>query len=443
MMKKLTVFILLLICSVSFAQYTINGTIEPFAKDIKWVMLYQIKEGRQHYVKNSKIENKKFRFELPKDAPYGMYRIVYRLKGTGFLDFIFNKEDIDFKFHPDYPEETVVFSKSDENNIYQQYLGNVLLGQQYLDSIQLAYFNNPSPVSATNYQEAYFELKDIQKEFEYDARNLLALDFIEATERYNAAKVVENPQVYLENIKKNFFKHIDFNNKTLINSSFLVDRVIDYVFNLNYSKDPKISEKLYKESIQNVMAIQKANTLQKDLIQIIISEFVNEENVTMVNHMFDNYYDRLPKELQSKTYKEETLAQLQIILGALAPDFLVKADTQLSQLNTHKYYVLVFWSTGCSHCTSQLPKLYEKLNGDKNIQVVAVALEKEDNNWKKISSNFKGWEHVLALGKWKNTIARSYNIESTPTYIVLNANKRIIALPDNDKELNEVLPKLQ
>ena len=422
---------------ISFSQSQLKGTFEPFTKDIKWVMLYQIKDGRQHYIKNTKIENKSFYFEMPKEASSGMYRVVYRLKGEVFLDFLYNKEDVSFKFNPDYPEETVAYSKSRENKMYQEYLVNILGAQQYLDSLQIAYFKDPKPSTATTYQETYYELKDIQKEYQNKSKSMLAFNFIQATQRYNAKTVLEAPQEYLENIKINFFEHIDFKDPILVNSSFLVDRTIDYIFNLNYSQDKTIQQNLYKESIKNVIEIPKKISLQKDLIQIIIEEFVKTEDAEMVKYVLDNYYKKLPKSQQSEGYITETLAKISVVVGAIAPDFKWGEKKQLSTLNTHKNYIVVFWSTGCSHCKKQLPEMYAFLKDYKDIQVVAVALEKEDTDFKKLIPKFPGWEHVLGKGKWKNNIARSYNIEATPTFILLNANKRIIALPNNYTELKE------
>lgn len=443
MMRKNVFAIFVLTSFMSFAQHQLKGTIEPFNKDIKWAMLYKIIDGRQHYIKNTKIDNKSFYFEIPSTASSGMYRVVYRLKGEGFLDILYNKEDIAFKFNPDYPEETVVYSESRENKMYQEYLQNVLGAQQYIDSVQIAYFKDPSPVSASLYQEAYFELKDVQKKYEKQSNSMLAFNFIQATQRYNSKKVVEEPQDYLENIKKNFFQHIDFKDGILVNSSFLVDRTIDYIFNLNYSQDSKIQQNLYKESISNVLAIPKKASLQKDLVEIIIEEFVSSEDSEMVKYLLDSYYKKLPKEQQSSIYIEETLAKVSVVVGAIAPDFKWGEKKQLSTLNTHKNYIVVFWSTSCSHCKKQLPEMYAFLNDYKDVQVVAVALEKEDTEFKKMVPSFVGWEHVLGMGKWKNAIARSYNVASTPTYLLLNANKRIIALPDNYKELTEVLRKLK
>lgn len=443
MKTKHFTFLFLCISIFTYGQYTIKGTIEPFDKGIKWAILYQVQEGRQLYVKNSKIVGNSFQFELGENKAVGMYRVVYRLEDNGYLDFLFNKENISFTFDPDYAEETVVFQDSKENKMYNLYMQNIAGAQQYIDSLQVSYFKNPAPVSKNLYREAYFELKDIQKEFEGTTKNMLVYHFIKATQRYNAPKIISSPQAYLDAIKANFFEHIDFNNEILIQSSFLVDRVIDYIFNLNYSQDSKIQEKLYKESIQNVFEIPMKEEFRKSLMEIIINEFVKYEDIEIVKYLFEDYYDKLPQALQRTNFKIETLAKLQVVVGAIAPDFSWDDAKKLSKLNTHKNYIIVFWSTGCSHCKKQLPELYTYLKDVKNIQVIAVALEKDAADWNLLKPNMMGWEHVLGLGKWNNTIARSYNVESTPTYILLNANKRILALPKNYKELKEAVSKLK
>lgn len=443
MKTKYFTSLFLLITSFFYAQYTIKGTIEPFDDDITWAMLYQVKEGRQHYIKNSKIVDQQFSFDISEDSPVGMYRVVYRLEENGFLDFLFNKENIEFVFHPDYADQTVVFEASKENKIYQSYLQNISEVQYYLDSLQGAYFKEATPVSKELYSEVFYELKDVQKEFETASKNMLAFHFIKATERYNAQKIETSPQAYLENIKTNFFEHISFKDSVLIQSSFLVDRVIDYIFHLNYSKDPQIQEQLYKEAIKNVIEIPKAASLQKDLLEIVINDFVKYEQKDMVSYLFATYYDKLPLELQNKNFKVETLAKLQVVVGAIAPDFSLRAAKKLSELTTHKNYIIVFWSSSCSHCKAQLPELYSYLKDAKNIQVIAVALEKDNVEWKKLTPLFKGWEHVLGTGKWQNTIARSYHVEATPTYILLNANKRILALPENYEDLKKAIDLLQ
>jgi len=443
MLKKHILLFFFLSTLISLAQHHLKGTIEPSNSEIKWVMLYQIIDGKKLYVKNAKIKSSSFNFEMTKAQPAGMYRVVYGLNDAFFLDIIYNGEDISFVFNSDYPMETIAYSKSKENKLYQDYLQKTFSTQQYLDSIQIAYFTKSSPLTATLYREAYFELKDLQKEYENESSGMLAYSFIKATQRFNSKMAQETPKSYLSEIKENFFKYINFKDEALVNSSFLVDRTVDYVFHLNYSKDEKIQRDFFKQALSSVLAIDKKMSLQKDLIEVLIEEFVYLNETIMVNYIIESYYLKLPKDKQSVSYIEEIRAKIAVVIGAPAPDFEWGENKQLSALGIDKNFILVFWSTDCSHCKSTLPKIHQLLKDFQKFQVIAIALEEGDTDFKNIVPSFPGWEHVLGVGKWDNKIARLYNIEATPTYIVLSPEKKIIALPEHLQELKEVLLELK
>ena len=131
-MKKILAFIFL-ISSFAQAQYTVNGTMYPTLKS-DWVILYKIEGATQKFVQNSKIaidtvtiQGKKqaigkFSFTLPTNTKPGSYRVTYKLEEAGFVDFIFNKEDVSFSFNPNYGNQTVFFTASKENILYKSYL---------------------------------------------------------------------------------------------------------------------------------------------------------------------------------------------------------------------------------------------------------------------------------------------------------------------------------
>jgi len=78
-----------------------------------------------------------------------------------------------------------------------------------------------------------------------------------------------------------------------------------------------------------------------------------------------------------------------------------------------------------------------------NIKVVAFALEKEAFVWQQYTkANLQGWHNVLGLNKWENKTARTYNINATPSYFVLDKNKKIIAKPNEFKDVKEFINKL-
>ena len=111
----------------------------------------------------------------------------------------------------------------------------------------------------------------------------------------------------------------------------------------------------------------------------------------------------------------------------------------MSDLNEAKNYILVFWSTACSHCLKAIPKLDKYLKGKPDISVIAYSLEKTDFKWKKMKQDLPNWHHVLGLNKWKNKIVTTYAINSTPDFFILDADKKIIARPYELKDLKEVV----
>jgi len=103
---------------------------------------------------------------------------------------------------------------------------------------------------------------------------------------------------------------------------------------------------------------------------------------------------------------------------------------------------LVFWSTGCSHCLKEIPELYTFLQDKKNLKVIAFAMENNEARWKSLKTTLPNWHHVLGLNKWENKTAKEYNINATPTYFVLDSNKKIIANPIAIKDLETFIKQL-
>ena len=131
------------------------------------------------------------------------------------------------------------------------------------------------------------------------------------------------------------------------------------------------------------------------------------------------------KSYNNQNFIKEKLALFTTAIGSIAPNFSWKENNQnfsLSSINEAENYVLVFWSTDCSHCLREIPELHKSLQQKSNIKVIAFAMERNDTGWKKMKGTLSNWHHVLGLNKWENKIARTYNILSTPTYFILDNN---------------------
>lgn len=452
MMKKILAFILLT-TSVIQAQYNVKATMTP-ALESDWVILYKIEGARQKFVENSKIkidsvlvDGKKraignFNFTFSADAKPGAYRATYRTEGAGFVDFFYNKEDISFAFHPDYPEQTIIFSKSVENILYRDYLSDISTAQQKLDSLQIAILKNSDLDLSTNYKTALEKVNLIQREYLKKTENKYVKPFINATLRANPKEILTTPKMYMSNMTNTFFNNMDFSNETLINSSFLVDRITDYIFYINYSEDKEKQQELYKKSIQTVLDKSTYLPFKKDVIEFLIAQFENSKNLELIDYLFENHYKKLPEGLQNKNFISEKMALFAAEVGRIAPDFSWKENGKnfkLSKLNEAEKYVLVFWSTSCSHCVKEIPELHTFLRDKQGIKVVAFSLEVDEFGWQSMKTTLPNWHHVLGLNKWENKTARTYNINATPTYFVLDTNKKIIAKPEELKDVKEYL----
>jgi thiol-disulfide isomerase/thioredoxin len=455
-MKKFLA-VLLLISSLSQAQFSINGTLTS-SLDIDWVVLYKTEDSKQRFVQNTTIKKDSifmngshqtigtFQFELPAGTEIGSYKINYRTSGEGFVDFIFNKENVRFAFHPDYPEQTVLFSESKENIMYKNYLTETAAQQQKLDSLQITSINNKQLDLNVSYQAGLSVLNNVQQKYVERSKKMYVHSFIKAGLRANPLEIKPNIKEYISHVKTAFFNNIDFSNQALINSSFLLDKITNYIFYINYSENVQTQQRLYKKAIGTVFSKVKNTISKKNIIEFLIGKFEENKNLEIIDFLFESYYDQLPKSLINETFKNEKLALLETEIGRKAPNFSWKEngkDLQLSTLNEAKNYVLVFWSTACSHCLKEIPELHTFLKNQKDIKVVAFAMEKNKLMWTNMKTALPNWHHVLGLNKWQNKTALTYSIVATPTYFILDANKKIIAKPNRLKDLEAFVYNLK
>ncbi len=442
MLKKLTI-ILFFISTLAQSQHALKGTMSPVDADVTWVALYQLQGSKQNYVQNVSINNGVFEFKIPKNTSEGMYRLRYKMDNTSIVDFIYSNENIELKFDPSNSIETLQFLTSEENILYEDFLTQTYVLQQQLDALQYAYFRLTNTderlKSEALYESTLVTYQEVQQEFETKASNKLALHYIKANQKYYSNTLIESPQEYLNTVKTHFFDYIDFSNVHLQNSAFISEAVLNYVLYLNVSDDSAVQTVLHKNAINEVMVkITENETLKAATITTLLYSFSQDENVEIVDYLIDNFYNKLSESVKNEKDIENILKKVKLAIGKKAPDFTWEENDvtkSLYSIDNAATYVLVFWSTSCSHCIIEVPELYEYLKDKSNIHVVDVALEKDTLGFDIYKEKFKNWTNVLGLGKWENAIAKDYEIISTPTYFILDANKKIISKPDHIEDL--------
>ena len=430
----LTSLFLLLTVLTTSAQNHIRGSIKPF-DGYSYALLYRMDGLEQNFVGNTSLINGAFDFEATKQ---GMYRVVFDLQKGVYIDVFYTGSDVSFTLDPSNPSFTVKFDNSEDNSIYYTYKLQSAMAQNQLDQTQVAYLKEPSAVLKEQYLKENKELKKIQQAALNKAKGKYIAPIIEANLRDNPDEPVDSPIAYLDFVRDHYFDHLDFNNKTVLSTDYLYTKISDFIFYLNYSQDLSVQSQLYKQAIDICMSKITSETFRATTLELILSQFESQENTEMTDWVIETYYLRLPYEFQDQEFIADLKASMATAIGAIAPDFTWE-DGRFSEVYANGPTILVFWSSSCGHCLAEIPELYRDLQEDNRFQVIAVGLEEEDVEWKRLTAKMPDWIHVLGLKKWENPIARSYNIIGTPTYFIVNPNGQIAAKPGDLTELLELI----
>jgi len=248
---------------------------------------------------------------------------------------------------------------------------------------------------------------------------------------------------YSKNLKRQYLSSIDFSNYLLQSSSFLVDRVTAYVFNMveNPSNDT------YKKLVDEVAAAINNDDLiiKTSLLEILWQRFVSIDNHDLANYITEKYLLELANATSNKVLAETIISYKNTSVGTKAPDFDILLDennTSLHQLEGSEHYLVIFWSSSCGHCITELPKVKKLVAEKPNVKVIAFGLEEDKIQWTEHIKNYPDFTHVIGLGKWENPIVKTYGVAATPMYFLLSESKIIMAKPYEYEDLEVVLKEL-
>ncbi len=435
----------LFVCAASHAQYSIKGSIDP-GLNYSWILLYKLENGNQTYMDNSDVVEGTFEFKIDEKEASGVYRAYYQIENSLYVEFIYNKEEIVFSFDPNNPEESIHFSESEENNLVHDYYSLIRAQQGKIDSLQVLYFKSEDKTETKNiiqtYQEELSFLSEKQTQFEKKSQGTYANHFIRASRQYNAATPYKNANEYIKGIKEHFFDSIDIKDTVLSHSTFINDRLNDYVFYLNQADNIEATDSLQQEAIdKSITWINKDYKTLKSFEESLIEEYLIQENVAMIYYVIDHHYNALPAEYQDEILKNKVAASLKTAIGIRAPDFYWEQDgvkNNLHGLIGTDYYIVLFFSSNCPHCQVEIPEFYDFIIGIENMKVVAVGLEDEKESWELMTKEYLEFINILDLDKWSSEKVKNYGVNAIPTYFVLDADKNILAKPVDFDELKSM-----
>ena len=353
---------------------------------------------------------------------------------------------MNFTFDPQNPAGSILFSHSEENSIYQEYYRTVSLKQKAIDSIQGLYFNSSDAERDRALEKAYGEevgqLNSAQERFEEISRGMMANHIIRASAQHNPDKPFKNPEAYMSEIKDHFFDSLDIRDTVLSHSSFINDRLRDYVLYLNQGSNPEVRNLMQKEAIENATAWVGDNPeILSRFEETLLREYLYAQNAAMASFVLEEHYLKLPSDLQDEQLIRKVKGELKTAIGVRAPDFSWESGANkqnLYELQGTDYYIVLFFSSGCPHCQMEVPMFHDFISGIENIKVVTVGLEDEVQSWEEMTQNYPEFINVLDLDKWSSQKVKDYGVTAIPSYFVLDSEKVILAKPEDFEELKSM-----
>lgn len=438
-MRKYLLYLSLFSPLLAVAQHQIKGVFSP-ANAFKTTMLYHLSEGKTNYVAYGAVNpNGEMQIELEASAPAGMYRLVYALpQSENNFEFIYSgTESVLFNFKN---ETGVEFTNSKENQLLQSY--HQLMANAQNEFVQL--YTQPT-LDTLNYKLRAQKIDSLQKAYEQLSKGTLAAHFISATKPYIPSHI-ETVSEYISNVKTKYFEAIDFKDPVLQNSNFIIDKFLDYVFRMQFSEIPSLQD--YQSNIDVVYKTLATTepSYQLTTLNAFRELLETSGDAALAVYLTKTYVLPLARQ-QNDTELITTLETfMRIALGEKAPNFVLENPSETSNVSLYDLagadsYLLIFWSSDCSHCLNELPEVHAYISShpEKKITVVAIGIEKNPAQWSKTIVPWSEFTHSIAKGKWTHEITKTYAIQSTPTYFVLDASKVITAKPYSLNDLKAVL----
>lgn len=398
-----------------------------------------------------------FSLAIPKSIDPGVYRFQYSFSDSEhYLDLIINGEDEEISFQLDCNDKQVnpIFFTSDENKKWYTYLEQ---NKKQLDRINLLnqFINIYPNVTSKVYQAALQEWEEEKilyffnlDKFKVQMKDTWAYEMV-ANRPYYFTDPKEDYRLQDFMKREHFWDSFNTSNSKLTNTPLFTDHILNYLRywlnpSMNFSEEEKTNG--FIKDIDKLMHLFSNDEVIRQFVYKYLSlgfKDIGEEEV--LKYLDVNYKDvanQCFNEAEKTEFDKRMEGYSKMKIGNFAPNFIIKDNSVFSNSNTSKsseiasqtdlYSIksgrtlLVFWSSTCPHCIAELPKINELIKLHKELKVLAISLDKDPSVHQKAIDEFKDMIHSCDYKGWDAEAVKLYFIAATPTFILLDSEKRII-----------------
>ncbi|MFC4263119.1 DUF4369 domain-containing protein [Ferruginibacter yonginensis] len=466
MRKVFYIFLLLFISNAIAAQgYKITVT-SQHKSGIAYLVYYM---GSKLNIQDSvAVPNSgTFVFKGATKVQPGIYAVVFPGKRmqTDFL--IDNAQLITIKVDTANFEKTQI-TGSPANVLFQQYQNFVAQKGKLLQAERNAYNQATTKADSTLHEKKYAqynnELNDYRENIiKTKPKEMLSvlLSALKASPQLD--KIPVTKQDSIDNYyyyKSHYWDGISFTDDRIIRTPFFLPKLESYYREVM----PQQNDSIIKDIDYKLLLARTNKEMYKFLLNWFTDEYINPKYMgqdAIFVHLFDKYHSKgisnWLNEKQQETITRRAFMLMSNLVGEKAAnlDFVDTAGkpTPLYGIDA-PYTLLVFWDPTCGHCKEEIPKIdsFYRANWQKKGLKIYAVLSETDN----LKTTWVNYINEHRIGDWINvyqtkaakeldekeqraTYKQLYDVIVTPTYYLLDKDKRIIAKKLSREQINDFL----
>ena len=386
-------------------------------------------------------QDKRVEFNTP--LTKGMYQLETEYGPT--VDFLYDDAPVRVIVKDIYDNNTIEFIASKANTDWQVYK---MFREQTLNQLNmLKPILRKYDAKSEFYADAIKEYGMLQDEFiaftdslilnDNYASNLIRVD------RFTPLNLELDFKNQRKELIANYFNKVDFSDVSLIPTDVMTNKIFDFLsiqLTSEQNKDQQTMALIL--GADNVLNRATVNfEMYKFLYQFLFETF-KELNV---NEVVD-YLTRIPYSEEMDCSEEQYNELLSIAefnsrarVGSIAKNISGKTifdqDFDLYSID-NKFTIVYFWSYTCDHCRENLGGLKSFLDENPDFSMVAVSVKGDLKKIKNIvkKNKISGYFYHDGL-EWDCPYVDDYAVTATPSFYLLDKDKKIVFKPFDFKEL--------
>jgi len=443
-MKKI-IFLFLIVTSLvkTYAQDSIriSGQLQNNTKFVK-VIVKKFNIGSNDIAAIPIKEDGSFSIAAPKELHAGVYRFQYSQSSLSeYVDVILDGKEREIHFTLDVAEaienRTPVFTKSIENSNWYAYQNQSKLVLQKIDALQQVLVRYPKSKDKI--------VKQVETAINQEQKNYKTQEsqFLKQNANTWSAAMVKNTPFHFTNAKENwrlqdfekrnkYWDKIETTNPKLINTPLFTEHILQY---LQYYMNPEMQfsetemEEGFKKSVDTIMQKFSGNEETKKFalqyLQLGFKEIGQEKVLQYIDQKYQNEIKQCQDDTQKAEFENRMAGYAAMKEGNQAPNITLTNNQTLYDIKSEQT-LIVFWASWCSHCMEEMPKINQWATENPNTKVVAISLDEDKTTYENTIKNFPNLLHHCDFKKWESPAVKDYYIYGTPTFILLDKDKKII-----------------